>query len=202
MASVNRKPKSLFQKYQDKARKNSIAPMTKASREWFNDMLSSGQFKVSRSKLLRDPLIKIATTPIIGKMYMFRYDPKHKKTLPYYDRFPLIIFADLPQKGEGFFGLNLHYLRPRERALFLSNLMKYSSTGTKLKENTQLKISYKLLKSASKMRAYAPTFKRYLANHVNSSITEVPPEYWELAVWLPTQEFKKSSPSQVWSLNK
>ena len=26
----------------------------------------------------------------IGKMYLFHYDPKHKETLPLYDRFPLI----------------------------------------------------------------------------------------------------------------
>ena len=27
----------------------------------------------------------------LGKMYMFFYDAKHKKTLPYWDRFPVMI---------------------------------------------------------------------------------------------------------------
>ena len=27
---------------------------------------------------------------VIGKMYFFIYDPKHKDTLPMYDRFPLV----------------------------------------------------------------------------------------------------------------
>ena len=29
-------------------------------------------------------------TTVIGKMFFFEYDPKHKATLPIYDRFPLV----------------------------------------------------------------------------------------------------------------
>ena len=36
---------------------------------------------------------------IEGRMYNFFYDPKHERTLPYYDRFPLaIMIAMTPDK--------------------------------------------------------------------------------------------------------
>ena len=54
-------------------------------------------------------------------MNMFFYDPKHKDTLPYYDRFPLSVIIG-PAKG-GFYGLNLHYLPPVLRAKMLDALM-------------------------------------------------------------------------------
>ena len=48
---------------------------------------------------------------MIGNMYMFRYEPKLKESLPYYDRFP-IVFPIEPY-SDGFLGLNFHYLYPK-----------------------------------------------------------------------------------------
>ncbi len=201
--------KSLFQKYTDMARQD-VTPLTKASRDWFSNMITSGELSgsVSRTKLLRDPITKVKSRPTIGKMYMFVYDPKHKKTLPYYDRFPLIILAGRPasakisKKAEGFYGLNLHYLRPYDRAVFLSRLVDTYATTSTLTEKTRLNLSYGLLKAASKMRAYAPTFKHYLPGHVKSNIVEVPGNHWETALWLPTQNFAKATTTKVWSQSK
>ena len=191
--------KSLLQKYTDAVRSQNIRPFTSASREWFLDMLTSGELKGGRFPL-RDPAGITRSRVTIGKMYCFVYDPKFKQTLPYYDRFPLIIAADRPEKGKGFFGLNLHYLRPVDRAVFFDKLMSaYSRTGKNLTEQTRLQISYALLKSASRMRAFRPTFKRYLPNHVRSAIIEIPAEHWESSIWLPTQSFVRASSSQIWS---
>ena len=52
---------------------------------------------------------------------MYFYDPKHKETLPYYDRFPLIIMVGPAPRG--FIGLNLHYLPLATRAKFLDALL-------------------------------------------------------------------------------
>lgn len=191
--------KSLLQKYTDAVRSQNIRPFTSASREWFLDMLSSGELKGGRFPL-KDAAVRARSRVTIGNMYFFVYDPKHKLTLPYYDRFPLIIAADRPEKGRGFFGLNLHYLRPIDRAVFFDKMLSaYSRTGRQITESTRMQISYSLLKSASKMRAFQPTFKRYLPNHIRSAMVQVPPEHWESAIWLPTQDFKKSNASQIWS---
>ena len=191
--------KSLLQKYTEAVRSQRIRPFTSASRQWFLDMLMGGELQGGRFPL-RDAAVRNRSRITLGKMYCFVYDPKHKKTLPYYDRFPLIIAADRPERGKGFFGMNLHYLRPVDRAVFFDQLMNaYSRTGTKLNESTRLQISYGILKSASRMRAYAPTFKRYLPSHIRSVIVEIPPKHWETSIYLPTHDFKKASSSRIWS---
>ena len=60
---------------------------------------------------------KATMRPKYGVMNLFGYDPKHKATLPYYDRFPLI-FPIEPAKG-GFYGCNFHYLPYGTRVAFL-----------------------------------------------------------------------------------
>lgn len=192
--------RSILQKYLDTIRQENIKSLTSKSREWFIDMLSGGEIKGQPTQILKDPIGKKKTRPIIGKMYMFVYDPKYKKKLPYYDRYPLIIMADRPAKGKGFYGLNLHYLRPLERAKLLAALeSSRSTTKGELKDNTRLRIDYQFLKSARKYRAFRPTFKRYLPKHVKSSLVEIPAPYWEIALFLPTQRFKGASSSKVWA---
>lgn len=192
--------KSLFDKYTERLRQEGLTPLTKKSREWYIDLLLSGELEGDPGKIRRSAVTKTVATPKVGRMYTFKYDPKYKKTLPYYDIFPMILMADVPKKGKGFYGLNLHYLRPNERAIFFTQLAKnYSNTKGKLQENTKINMDYQTLKSASKLKRFKPTFKHYLPNHVKSNIVEIPPEYWEVAMFMPTQSFKKESTSKVWS---
>lgn len=48
---------------------------------------------------MRDEQVNLKNRVGSGQMYMFYYDPKHKKTLPYYDRFPLIIMVGPAEGG-------------------------------------------------------------------------------------------------------
>ena len=41
-----------------------------------------------------------------GSMFAYFYDPKYKKELKYYDRFPLVLVFDF--KTNGFIGCNMH----------------------------------------------------------------------------------------------
>ena len=56
--------------------------------------------------LIRDG--KQSRTPHYGRINMFFYDPKGRKTLPYYDTFPLSITNR--KYPDGFLGINFHYL--------------------------------------------------------------------------------------------
>lgn len=192
--------KSLFDKYTERLRQEGLTPLTKKSRDWYIDLLMSGELEGSAKDIRNSTVTKTVSKPKIGRMYTFKYDPKNKLTLPYYDIFPMIILADLPKQGKGFYGLNLHYLRPNERALFFSQLEKsFSTTKGRLTESTRLRMDYQTLKSASKLKRFKPTFKQYLPSKVKSNIVEIPPEYWEVAMFMPTQSFKKASTSKVWS---
>jgi hypothetical protein len=183
---------NLLKTYTDTIKTNNIKPMTFKSRQWFLDMLMAGALQGTWKDVRKDRSARVASAPMLGKMYTFSYIPKHKKTLPYYDRYPLILLADFPQAGSGFYGLNLHYLDPKRRALLLSRLYKMYSTGNDLtNEQLRIKMSYQLLKSAGKVKAFKPTFKRYLS--------EIPPEHWESAIFLPTQKFIGAPTATVWA---
>ena len=133
---------------------------------------------------------------MIGRMYMFVYDPKGKKDLPFYDRFPLIFFIK-PVQG-GFQGINLHYLPPILRARLMDALYEIQVNGVVSNETTKLKITYDLLTAAARFRLFKPCFKQYLFKHTRSELIYVPPEEWDMTVFLPTEQFKKATKEQVW----
>ena len=186
---------SLFDTLQANAFRAGITARTKASREWFQNKV--GELgSVNRTALLKDTALKPTSTELAGSMYMYFYDPKHKETLPYYDRFPLTIMVDAAPGG--FYGLNLHYLNYNTRARFLDELM--SLGPEKSTESTRLtKIRYNLLSGVQKFKEFKPCFKHYLGAHVKSQFARVPMTDWEIAIFLPVEQFKKKSKGSVWN---
>lgn len=186
---------SLFDTLQAGAQRAGITARTKKSREWFQGKVKE-LGSVNRTALLKDDALDPTTREIAGSMYMYFYDPKTKATLPYYDRFPLVIMVE-DAKG-GFYGLNLHYLRPDIRAEFLDRLMKLAPN--KLTDRTRVnKMRYDLLKGVQKYKEFKPCFKHYLTSHIKSKMVRVPMTDWEIAIFLPTEQFKKKSKTAVWS---
>ena len=184
---------SLFDTLQAQAMRAGVTARTKSSKKWFEKKVS--ELSVSRAKVLKDTALDKTTRTLPGSMYMYFYDPKHKKTLPYYDRFPLTIFVEPAQ--DGFYGLNLHYLRPDIRAEFLDQLMKLAPT--KVKETTRItKMRYSLLQGVRKYKEFKPCFKHYLTKHVKTQFSRVQMADWEIAIFLPTEQFVRKSKTGVW----
>ena len=183
----------LFQKLEYEAFRKGITPRSKESRAWFRKKAS--QLGVSRSGIFKEDEILLRSRPAVGSMYMYFYDPKHKETLPYYDRFPLTILVG-PAKG-GFYGLNLHYLPLDIRAKFLDSLLD-TINNQRYDESTRFRLSYSMLQRASKLRAFKPCFKHYLTKHVRSRFAKVQAPEWEIATFLPTADFEKASSSSVY----
>ena len=182
----------LFDRLEREAFRGGIQARTKESMRWFRTRVS--QIKsVSRQQLLKDA--RQRKKPFFGGMFMYFYDPKHKKTLPFYDRIPLCIPVE-PAKG-GFYGLNLHYLPHSLRAQFLDAL--YDTTNNdKFDASTRFKLTYNLLKGISGKPYYKACYKHYLSDHVKSSFAVVDSADWEIAIFLPTESFRKSDVSSVW----
>ena len=181
----------LFDKLEQEAFRAGIAARTKASMEWFRSTVSNR--KVSRASLIGDGPTR--SRQVYGSMYNFQYDPKTKQTLPYYDRFPLCIPV---QKAKGgFYGLNLHYVHPLIRAQFLDELYDITNND-KYDRSTKMRVTYSLLKSSSKMRFFKPCFKHYLSDHIQSKLLLIEPADWEIAIFLPTESFRKVSKATVW----
>jgi len=188
---------NLFQKLEIEAFKAGINPRTEQSRQWFRRRLQSIR-RVNRRELLQSDEINLVnkSQPLIGSMNMFFYDPKTKDTLPYYDRFPLAIIVG-PAPG-GFYGLNLHYLPPILRAKMLDALMDIT-TDSKYDERTRFRLSYNTLQRVSKLKYYKPCLKHYLFAHVRSRLGRVNAPEWEIATFLPTQDFAKKGMRAVYT---
>lgn len=152
--------------------------------DWF-----SGKVKTAvgyRRKIISS-VDRSRSSTVIGKMYFFWYDPKHKATLPIYDRFPLVF--PIERYSDGFLGLNLHYLSQDERADLLNKLMKFKNSSN-LTERSKLRLSYDLLASTKRIaNQMRPCIKRYLFTHVRSSFIEVPGTEWDRAIELPVEFF-------------
>ena len=65
--------------------------ITRKSKSWFEQQaLLLANKRISPNKLLVQQQDNLVSTLAPGNLYMFFYDPKHKKTLPYYDKFPMV----------------------------------------------------------------------------------------------------------------
>lgn len=185
---------NIFQNLELQAFRAGITPRTKESREWFRKKIKSLK-TINRESLMKEDPLKQTGQEIVGSMYMFFYDPKHKDTLPYYDTFPLVVVVG-PAEG-GFYGLNLHYLPPILRAKMLDALMDIT-TNTKFNNSTRFKMSYELLAKTAKLKYFKPCFKHYLNEHVKSKFAMVPAPEWEIATFLPTANFEKANANAVY----
>jgi len=130
-----------------------------------------------------------------GGLYCYYYDPKTKDKLPYYDIFPLTLV--LERYNDGFLGLNLHYLPLRYRLAFLSKLMDFATYDER--NNIQrLRVTYDILKASKSLVEFKPCIKRYLTSQIRSKILAIQPNEWDVAAFLPVQDFKKARTGKVW----
>jgi hypothetical protein len=160
------------------------------STAWFRDKIA--EFGTPKAmNLIRDG--KQSSRPFFGNLNMFFYDPKFKNTLPYYDRFPLVL--PIERYSNGFLGINLHYLPIPLRIRLLDELMDYS-TDTNFDSKTKINANYSKLKNVKLLK---PTLKRYLAGKVKSRFRRVDADEFTVATLLPVQRFTKSSAAKVWN---
>ena len=189
---------NLFQKLSQEAFRAGINPRTKESRAWFMGKVANMR-SINRSALMREDVISLEqpryTRDLIGRMFMFFYDPKTKDDLPYYDKFPLIILVG-PAPG-GFYGLNLHYLPPIFRAKMLDALMDITNNKA-YDETTKFRIRYEVLNRMRKLRYFKPCWKHYLLDHVKGRFGRVHAPEWEIATFLPTAQWKKATFNTVY----
>ena len=185
--------KTLLDRIQSSLAKEGLTPRTNAARNWLRLKVKS--LKPTPQTLMRDSE-RLRDKSFIGKMYFYFYDPKHKDTLPYYDRFPLVI--PIERYSDGFLGLNLHYIHPKQRIILLDKLSEVANND-KFDEKTKLLISYRYLSAATKAFEATPCIKRYLFNHIESRFLEIPASEWDIAVMLPVESFVGASTSKVYS---
>jgi hypothetical protein len=184
---------TLIKRIQTSLAKEGLTPRTNAAREWLRSKVKS--LNPTPQSLMRDRE-RLRNNSFIGRMYFYFYDPKHKDTLPYYDRFPLVI--PIERYSDGFLGLNLHYIHPKQRIILLDKLSDVA-TNNRFDDKTKLRISYEYLAAASKAFEATPCIKRYLFSHIDSRFLEISAEEWDIAVMLPVESFVGATTSKVYA---
>lgn len=137
-----------------------------------------------------------------GAIYTYVYDAKHKDTLPYWDKFPLIVSLGTSTTKNGIklmHGLNLHYVPPRARQEFLEALLIHATTKKNITNTTRLKINWDMVKS---MKGSRQMIKAYLPQNIKGAVIEISPVDWVNVIYLPTNQFmskgKRYSANKVW----
>jgi len=184
---------TLIDRIQTSLAKEGLTPRTNAARDWLRAKVKS--LNPTPQTLMRDRE-RLRNNSFIGRMYFYFYDPKHKDTLPYYDRFPLVI--PIERYPDGFLGLNLHYIHPKQRIILLDKLSDVA-TNNRFDDKTKLRISYEYLAAASKAFEATPCIKRYLFSHIDSRFLEISAEEWDIAVMLPVESFVGATTSKVYA---
>ena len=150
--------------------------------DWYRKQVNSMTTPGAKSLINKG---KATLRPKYGMMNLFGYDAKHKATLPYYDKFPLI-FPIEPAKG-GFIGINFHYLPFGARVAFLKQLSQYSSD-----KNFDKKTRYMI--DWVNNPYFRKTTKRYLNSQVRTSFLNVPADEMAIAIFLPVARFVGGRP--------
>ena len=159
------------------------------STQWYRDKIKEfGQ--PGAMDLIRDG--KQARTPHYGRINMFFYDPKGRKTLPYYDTFPLVL--PIERYPDGFLGINFHYLPMGLRLKLLDRIVDFSN-NTKFDETTIIDADYAKLKN---LREIKPTLKRYLAGRVKTRFRRVDADEFTVAALLPIARWKNGTQQDVY----
>jgi hypothetical protein len=190
----------LIDRIQASLQKEGFASRSRESRDWLRTKVAN--LKPTKASLMND-LTRLRERSIIGRLYFFVYDPKTKEKMKYYDTFPLVL--PIERYADGFLGLNIHYIHPKQRLILMDKLSSYA-TNDKFDNTTKLRLTYQTLKSASKIFEKNACIKRYLFTQIQSRFLEIGADEWDIAALLPVESFtsekKPISKSQVFQDSK
>ena len=187
---------SFLSKVSDAVRSGTVGKEVKRSAQWFQDKIKGLKGEVKNrfsstnaakfyreSEKINDAVFKRRVS--LGDMFCYYYNPKYRKTLPYYDMFPMIML--IAAEKETFLGINFHYLRPKWRAILLDRVT--AKIGGGLPKWSKLR----------NIKQIAPTIKRYRFDHIMRKVIPIEEDEQEIAIFLPTERFKKAGKANVWS---
>ena len=188
---------SLLSKVSDAIKTGTVGQEVRRSAQWFQDKIKGlkGEVKnrfssTNAAKFYREAETKVNPNVLkrrveLGDLFCYYYNPKYRTTLPYYDMFPMIML--IGAEKDTFLGINFHYLRPKWRAVLLDRVT--AKLGNGLPRWSKLR----------QIRQIAPTIKRYRFDHIMRRVVPIEENEQEIAIFLPTERFRKSAKAKVWA---
>lgn len=172
---------------------NALIANSRNSRNWL--MAAATKTNTSATRIINSSSVEKSDDAFIGSMLLFQYDPKLKRQLPYYDKFPLIFPFKIA--ADGFYGINMHYLPLRQRAQLMDSL--YQVATTSKTGEMKMRLTYQILNSVARSNLVKPCVKHYLNRQVRSQFAIVPSNEWEIALFLPLERFVGADKQEVYA---
>lgn len=177
---------SLLEKIDREMSKKKIAARSAQAKAFIREKVSQATIPTNRSNVLNDAK-RVTPVAAVGRMFFFRYDPLTKERLSQWDEFPLVLPTTVT--GDGFTGINLHFLSPSQRLSILDGLYMFLNND-KYDDSTRFLLSYDLLKGMSRFSAIQRCMRRYLYDQMVSPIIYIEPNHWETAIFLPVENMR------------
>lgn len=171
--------------------------------QWFQRRVSRDMKVQAKSIIKPQTMYKRATRAqrsMIGKMYLFEYEAQMAgdPTTGMYDRFPMVFFFNVVQSKEGhtlLYGLNIHYLAPKQRMLLFKALMKLKVTK-KWTPDAKLRLTWQLIKQVASHDIAKHAVHAYRLDRLQSYFTQIPSEDWQIAAFLRLERWMPAGNAQ------
>lgn len=131
-----------------------------------------------------------------GYIYNFKYIPKYKDTLSFYDGNPLGIFLKPHEDGKTFYMYNLHFIPMRLREEVFKQF-KYRNKEKTIIDDASIWVGLSILQ-----RFYPIIIRRYLYTHIREKIYPIPMKVYDVenVKYFPTEKFYKMTSDEIFRL--
>jgi hypothetical protein len=154
---------------------------------WFNEKVKELiSISESPSELL-SKWERRANKVQLYRFNMFFYDAKTKKTLPYFDMFPLVF--PLRRFGDSFTGINAHYLPPAFREDFF-NIYNRFAVNDEFDETTLYRMTWSKI---SRFKIMRPLIRKYSLTNIKSRFLVLNADEVPTALALPLTRLVKTN---------
>lgn len=181
--------------------KDELFKSVSAAKDWFRERLRrlvKGQYdpETEHEEAVRSyAQMRSRVKNPIGRLSYFIYKAEYDEQLPYWDKTPLTIMYN--EDRLHMYGMNLHYVHPKIRALILETLINKLIDANR--EEAYLDISYSTIQSLITMKYMKPCLKTYLKKNMLFMPVVLKPESWQKAIMLPTATWQRATDRKVWT---
>lgn len=167
-------------------------------------------YKVNYQNVLNESVAQTKTMLVPGKMYVFKYNPKLKNKLDYYDKNPIVLSLGKymnTKEGRLDLGVNLNFLPPRVKNLLLSKI--FDNYSRLINNNISdypdnailqrfLPLNYKIAESILDRYKVKFALRSYYMNRRYESAV-VAYEHWPKMLMLDVKDIEGASIRKIYS---
>ena len=160
--------------------------------DWFRKKINDlgGNSPSAKFDLLKTTKEKQTVMFLLGSLFIFKYDPKYKETLPFYDTWPCSLIFGVESNLVR--GINFHYLPYVIRGRLFDKLWQIAMVYRNNQQQCK-RITWQLLSNVAKFPEVRPAVKSYLYSHIQSRLIKIDIDDWKTAMLLPVESFAKKS---------